>query len=165
MTKPTWGGKEKNKHADKKLNAGRGPVGKTTVVGLVERKGNAVVEVQPNNQAVTLLPMIQGHVTPGEATVYTDEHAGYNRLSSLGYAHETVRHRAKEYVSGRAHTNNIEGFWSNTKRGIDGVHHVVSPKYLQGYLDSYVFRYNHRSDEVPMFQSLMDQVPSRLQAD
>ena len=38
------GGKERNKHASKKLNAGRGPVGKAVVVGLVERKGNAVVD-------------------------------------------------------------------------------------------------------------------------
>ena len=158
------GGKEKNKHESKKLKAGRGPVGKTTVVGIVEREGSAVVKIQPDNSGATLTTMIQDHVHPKRAIVFTDEHAGYNRLSSLGYAHETVRHRAKEYVSGRAHTNNIEGFWSNTKRGIDGVHHVVSPKYLQGYLDSYVFRYNHRSDEVPMFQTLMDQVPSRLQA-
>jgi len=159
------GGKEKNKHESKKLHAGRGPVGKTTVVGLVEREGQAVVKVQPDNSSATLLPMIQEHVHPNRAIVFTDEHAGYNRLSSLGYMHETVRHRAKEYVSGHAHTNNIEGFWSNTKRGIDGVHHVVSPKYLQGYLDSYVFRYNHRDDEAPMFQSLMDQVPTHLRAD
>lgn len=159
------GGLEKNKHESKKQKRGRGPVGKTTVVGLVERQGNAVVEVKPDNRAATLLPMIQDHVDPEAAAVFTDEHAGYNRLSSLGYAHETVRHRAKEYVSGRAHTNNIEGFWSNTKRGIDGVHHVVTPKYLQGYLDSYVFRYNHRQDDAPMFQTLMDQVPSHLRAD
>jgi transposase-like protein len=158
------GGKEKNKHANKKLRAGRGPVGKTTVVGIVEREGPAVVKVQPDNSGATLTTMIQDHVHPKRAIVFTDEFAGYNRLSSLGYAHETVQHRARQYVNGRAHTNNIEGFWGNTKRGIDGVHHVVTPKYLQGYLDSYVFRYNHRSDEVPMFQTLMDQVPLRLRA-
>ena len=130
------GGKEKNKHESKKLKAGRGPVGKTTVVGIVERSGAAVVKVQPDNSSATLLPMIQEHVHPNRAIVVTDEHAGYNRLTSLGYAHWTVRHRAKEYVAGCAHSNNIEAFWSNTKRGIDGVNHVVSSKYLQGYLDS-----------------------------
>ena len=158
------GGKEKNKHANKKLRAGRGPVGKTTVVGIVEREGPAVVKVQPDNSGATLTTMIQDHVHPKRAIVFTDEFAGYNRLSSLGYAHETVQHKARQYVNGRAHTNNIEGFWGNTKRGIDGVHHVVSPKYLQGYLDSYVFRYNHRSDETPMFRTLADQIPLRLRA-
>ena len=154
------GGKEANKHSSKKLRAGRGPVGKTVVVGLVERKGNAVVEVQPDSKASTIVSMIQEHVHPYDATIYTDEHGAYNHLSSLGYAHETVVHSAKQYVAGRAHTNNIEGFWSNTKRGIDGVHHAVSPKYLQGYLDAYVYRFNHRSDSAPMFVQLLGQVAS-----
>ena len=154
------GGKERNKHANKKLHAGRGTVGKTVVVGLVERKGNAVVEVQPDSKASTIVPMIQEHVHPYDATIYTDEHGAYNHLSSLGYAHETVVHSAKQYVAGRAHTNNIEGFWSNTKRGIDGVNHAVSPKYLQGYLDAYVYRFNHRSDSDPMFVQLLGQVAS-----
>ena len=154
------GGKESNKHSSKKLRAGRGPVGKTVVVGLVERKGNAVVEVQPDSKASTIVSMIQEHVYPYDATIYTDEHGAYNHLSSLGYAHETVVHSAKQYVAGRAHTNNIEGFWSNTKRGIDGVHHSVSPKYLQGYLDTYVFRFNHRSDSDPMFVQLLDRAVS-----
>ena len=159
------GGKEGNKHESKKLRAGRGPVGKTTVVGLVERKGNAVVQVQPNNRAATIIPMIQDHVAADDAVLYTDEHAAYRRLSSLGYAHETVLHSAKQYVAGRAHTNNIEGFWSNTKRGIDGVHHVVNTKYLQAYLDSYVFRFNHRNGAEPMFAALMNRVPSCLSAE
>ena len=154
------GGKEANKHSSKKLRAGRGPVGKTVVVGLVERKGNAVVKVQPDSKASTIVSMIQEHVHPYDATIYTDEHGAYNHLSSLGYAHETVAHSAKQYVAGRAHTNNIEGFWSNTKRGIDGVHHAVSPKYLQGYLDAYVYRFNHRSDSDPMFVQLLERASS-----
>ncbi len=48
------GGKERNKHESKKLHAGRGTIGKTVVVGLVERKGNAVVEVQPDSKASTI---------------------------------------------------------------------------------------------------------------
>ena len=148
------GGKEGNKHKSKRLNAGRGTAGKTVVVGLVERNGRAVVKVQPDNQAATIIPMIQEHVPAGE-TVYTDEHGAYHRLTSLGYAHKSVVHSAKQYVSGRVHTNNIEGLWGNTKRGIDGVHHAVSPKYLQGYLDSYVYRFNHRNDVSPLFGQLL----------
>ena len=113
-----------------------------------------MVKVQPDNQAATIVPMIQGHV-PAGGTVYTDEHGAYRSLTSLGYAHKSVIHSARQYVAGRAHTNNIEGFWSNTKRGIDGVHHAVSPKYLQSYLDSYVYRFNHRHDSAPLFGQLV----------
>ena len=138
---------------------GRGAAGKNIVAGMVERGGQAVVKVVPDVKARTLLPMIQRHVPTGQ-TVYSDEMLSYNRLSSLGYMHRTVQHSAKQYVVGKAHTNNIEGMWSNIKRGIDGVHHAVSPKYLQGYLDAYVYRFNHRSDETPMFVQLLEQVAS-----
>lgn len=140
---------------------GRGAAGKTIVAGMVERKGKAVATVVSDVKANTLLPIIQEHIPAVPGTViYTDEMLSYNRLTSLGYAHDTVQHSAKEYVRGAVHTNTIDGLWSNVKRGIDGVNHAVSPKYLQGYLDSYTFRYNHRQDEQPMFQTLLGQVSS-----
>ncbi len=127
---------------------GRGAEGKTVVMGMVERKGNARVVVTPDVKARTLLSIIQEHIPTADGTViYTDELHSYDRLTNLGYVHERVQHSAKEYVAGNAHVNNVEGLWSNIKRGIDGVNHAVSPKYLQGYLDSYVFRRNHRNDE------------------
>jgi hypothetical protein len=46
------------------------------------------------------------------------------------------------YVIGDIHTNTIERFWSLVKRGIGGVYHSVSQKYLQTYLNEYSFRYN-----------------------
>jgi transposase len=48
-------------------------------------------------------------------------------------------------VMGNVHTNTIEGFWSLVKRGLGGVYHSVSKKYLQSYLNEYSFRYNHRA--------------------
>ena len=139
------------KHRKKR---GRGAEGKTIVFGMLERGGRVVVKVVPNVSARTLLPMIQEHVLPG-TTVYTDELGSYNRLSRLGYPHQSVRHRAKQYVDGNAHINGLEGLWGNIKRSIDGIHHAVSPEYLQAYLDSYVFRFNHRFDDTPMFLQLL----------
>lgn len=138
---------------------GRGAEGKTVMAGMVQRGGQAIVKVVPNVKAKTLLPIIQEHipVAPG-TTIFSDELKSYNRLSLMGYKHETVQHAAKEYVRGAVHVNNIENIWGNTKRGIDGVHHSVSPQHLQSYLDSFVFRYNHRRDEKPMFQSFLERV-------
>ena len=146
------------KHPGKR---GRGAAGKTIVQGLVERKGKAITKVVPDVKAATLMPLIQGHIPVAPGTViHTDEMPSYNRLDRLGYDHDTVRHAAKEYVQGTAHTQTIDALWSNTKRGIDGVNHAVSPQHLQGYLDSYTFRYNHRDDDAPMFQTLLEQVSS-----
>ena len=146
------GGKRRGKR-------GRGAAGKTVVIGLVERGGRAITQVTPDVKAKTILPIIQEHIplTPG-TTIYTDELHSYDSLGKLGYAHETVQHAARKYVNGSAHVNNVESLWSNTKRGIDGVHHSVSPKYLQLYLDSYTFRFNHRNDDAPMFVTLVDRL-------
>ena len=138
---------------------GRGASGKTVVMGMVERKGEAIVKVVPNVKAHTLLPMIEKNVAKeGKTIVFTDELPSYNHVEKLGYAHEIVQHAAKQYVSGIAHVNTCEALWSTIKRGIDGVNHSVSPLYLQSYLDSYVYRYNHRKDEKPMFLNLLDRV-------
>ena len=68
---------------------------------------------------------------------------------------------AKICVMGHVHTNTIEGFWSLSKRGIGGVYHSVSAKYLQSYCDEYSFRYNRRNEGKPMFTSLLEQVSER----
>ena len=62
------------------------------------------------------------------------------------------------YVVGDVHTNTIEGFWSLVKRGISGVNHAVGANHLQGYFDSYAFRWNHRDDETPMYESMANRV-------
>ncbi len=138
---------------------GRGAAGKTVVIGMVERKGNAIAKVIPNVKAKTLLPMIEAKVAKqGKTVIYTDELQSYNKVEVLGYGHEIVQHAAQQYVRGNAHVNTIEALWSTIKRGIDGVNHHVSPFYLQGYLDAYIYRYDHRKDEQPMFLSLLSRI-------
>lgn len=144
---------------------GRGASGKTVVMGMVERNGNAVAKVVPDVKARTLLPLIERQVAKQDKTVvFTDELHSYDRIEKLGYAHEVVQHAAKQYVRGNAHVNTVESLWSTIKRGIDGVNHSVSPLHLQSYLDSYVYRYNHRRDETPLFLVLLARVPILRQA-
>jgi transposase-like protein len=156
------GGKAKNMHASKRAEKiqGRGAVGKVPVVGAVQRGGRVVAKTAENVRAETLLPFIREHVMP-ESTIFTDEHAGYGEVESSGYGHKRVHHSAKVYVIGDAHTNTMEGFWSLVKRGIGGVYHNVSAKYLQTYFDEYSFRYNRRNDTQPMFRSFLSQIQKR----
>ncbi len=133
---------------------GLGAAGKTVVAGIVERKGRVVAQVVPNVQASTLIPLAKTRIMPS-STVYTDELPSYNRLRSMGYVHKRIHHAARVYVRGDVHTNSIEGFWSLVKRGIGGVYHAVSQKYLQTYLDEYSFRYNRRRSETPMFVAIL----------
>jgi transposase-like protein len=157
-----YGGKEKNKHADKKFSENpSGTVGKTAVWGVVERKGRIVAKVVPDTTKATILPLVNTHVLPATA-VFTDEATLYDGLTGLGYKHQRVHHAAKVYVDGDAHTNTLEGFWSLTKNGIRGVYRNVSTKYLQMYLDEYAFRFNRRGHQSPMFLHFMHHVTRKI---
>ena len=127
---------------------------KVAVFGMVQRKGRVLAVTVPNVKKVTLLPHIIKHVIPA-STIYTDELRSYNSLKREGYGHQTVNHSEEVWVSGDAHTNTMEGFWSLTKRGIGGVYHSVSAKHLQGYLNEYAWRYNRRDDGQAQFETLL----------
>ena len=79
----------------------------------------------------------------------------------MGYQHRRINHSAKVYVAGDVHTNSIEGFWSLVKRGIGGVYHSVSAKYLQSYLDEYSFRYNRRDSGNLIFPAILARVSEK----
>ncbi len=137
------GGKEKNKHAYKKLNAGRGTVGKTVVVGAKDRKTNRVsAAVVENTNAPTLQGFVRERVAQ-EAELYTDDHGGYHGLPN----HKAVRHSVREYVNGQAHTNGIESFWAVLKRGYYGTYHRMSPKHLGRYVGEFEGRHNVRESD------------------
>jgi transposase len=136
---------------------GRGAEGKTPVFGIAQRKGKVIAKVVPDVKASTLLPIIKQKVLE-RSIVYTDELPSYNRLPKEGYQHKRIHHASKVYVMGDIHTNTIDGFWSLVKRGINGVNHAVSAKYLPSYLNEYAFRYNRRNEEEPMFEAFLSQL-------
>lgn len=141
-----------------------GPNARTCVVGAVERNGQGRVIAVISNDATkkTLHGVAKEYILPN-SIVYTDDWPAYGGLQEFnGYQHRRINHSAGVYVVGDVHTNTIEGFWSLIKRGIGGVYHSVSKKYLQSYLDEYSFRYNHRNSEEPMFISLLDQIAERV---
>ncbi len=133
---------------------------KVPVFGMVERKGRVAAYTVPNVKGATLLPHIIKRVIPA-STIYPDEYRVYNAVAERGYKHERIRHAEGVYLSGDIHANTIEGFWSLVKRGIDGVYHSVSAKHLQGYLNEYAWRYNHRNGGRSMFESLLLRVVGR----
>ena len=135
------GGKEKNKHGYKKLHAGRGAVGKMAVIGMKDRKTNRVSATSTSRtDAYTLQGFVLAQVVPG-AKVYTDDHRGYIGLDN----HETVKHSARNYVDGMAHTNGIESFWSMLKRGYHGTFYKLSAKHLDRYGQEFAGRHNIRN--------------------
>jgi len=139
------GGKDKNRHWDKKQHV-TGLSGKATVIGAISRKGNVVCQMIENTDAATLDRFVRRAVNEKVDLVATDEALGYEHLTGFGYKHKRVRHSVGEYVRGEVHTNNIENFWSLLKRGIVGTFHHVSKKYLPLYLAEFQYRHNNRNN-------------------
>ena len=135
------GGKEKNKHASKKLHAGRGAVGKTAVVGMRDQHNQVRAMPISNTKAATLKGFIRENAPTG-ATVVTDNFPAYRGLAKEGYTHLTVNHSVGEYVKDKAHTNGIESFWALLKRGHYGIYHHMSAKHLHRYVNEFSFRHN-----------------------
>ena len=75
------------------------------------------MEVVQWRDAVTLLPIIQGHVRPG-TIIYSDQWSVYRRVGVLPNvsSHSTVNHSLhfKDPVTG-VHTNNMESYWEHAK--------------------------------------------------
>lgn len=136
------GGKNKNRHADKKVveSQGRSVKDKTPVFGIKHIGGDMHTHVVPDTKATTLKPIINEMMQDG-SIVIMDEWLGYSNLSA-NYNHVVINHRDNEYVRGGFTTNNVENFWSLLKRGI---YHQVSPKHLHKYCDEFAFRFNARN--------------------
>ena len=156
------GGKNKNKHASKRVSGSQGRNNKTKapVLGMVQRDGKLNAKCVEDVTIKTLTKEIVNYVS--DASIYSDEWLGYNKLKMI-YDHQFVKHGAKQYVDGKVHTNTIEGFWSLLKRGIVGIYHFVSVKHLQNYVDEFVLRYNTRkSSGMERFNLLLTNLENKL---
>ena len=163
------GGKNKNRHKDKKVknSQGRSFKDKTPVLGLIERQEYDIIErphkvipdkivqekvitkrakvfckVVPDTKASTIQPVIKS-VVKNDTVFMSDEWCGYAGLSSI-YNHQIVNHGAKQYVDGDIYTNTIEGFWTILKKGVIGIYNAPTRKHLQKYVDEYAYRYRTR---------------------
>ena len=136
-----FGGKEGNKHANKKLGIGGGTFGKSTVVGIKDRDTNKIkAEVVSSEDSATLQGFVIDNTTE-DTIVYSDEAKAYR---SIPREHFSVNHGVGEFVREQAHTNGMESFWSMMKRGFEGTYHQMSPKHLPRYLDEFQGRHNIR---------------------
>jgi transposase len=127
---------------------------RATVFAAVERGGRVKATLLPSRRGPQLKEKVVEWVQPN-SIVYTDEWSAYNRLSDLGFEHSLVPHSAGYVTAEGWHTNTIEGFFGNLKTGIRGNYKKVSRRWLQGYLNEFVWRYNHRDQRRAMFESLL----------
>lgn len=135
------GGKERNKHADKRLNLGRGPVGKTPVLGMRERGGRLKALPLDDTTMEAVRHHIHSHVEIG-SHLHTDEAPVYADMDGLFYRHDAINHGRGQYRRKDVTTNSVESAFAVLKRGIIGVYHHITPKHTGRYVDEFAFRLN-----------------------
>jgi transposase len=133
---------------------------RATVFAAVERGGKVKATVLPSRRGPVLKKQLVEWVEP-ESIIYTDEWSAYNRLDELFADHSRINHSTGIYVEGDTHTNTIEGFFGHVKPSLRGTYRKVSHRWLQGYLNEFCWRYNHRYDSKAMFETLLLRAASR----
>jgi len=156
------GGKVANKHKKQReimLKNNKGYYGKAPVFGMLQRDGKVILLQVPFTNGEVLKPIIEHHLKP-DSLMITD---GFGAYKNMKFKHEIVNHEAGEFGRQEFHTNSIEGFFSQLKRGIYGIYHHVSPKHLQRYCDEFSYRYNHRKmNDAERFTLTLGKVQGRL---
>jgi IS1 family transposase len=155
------GGKDQNRHKNKKKSTGSGMVDKTSVFGLLEREKKVIAFKVPKTDGSTLKPLIR-ELVDKSATIVTDGYGAYHNLKKE-YSHVIVDHIKGIYAEGIYHTNTLEGFWSLFKRGIIGIYHNISEKHINSYINEFTLRYNTRKSETSQrFDLILCNVVGRL---
>jgi len=127
---------------------------KSIVIGAVERGGDVRLKVIKRQNKRHMQTFVRSVVHEDAERLMTDEAYAYVGIGDANTTHETVHHKAEEWVRADVHTNQIEGVWSLLKRSIVGSYHQLSAKHLPAYLDEVSFKYNNR-DNVFLFRDTL----------
>lgn len=132
-------------HLGPKSNVANSRRSKKPILAMVERGGKMKASVAYED-ATTILPFLKDNVDR-RTMINSDAFRGYHRVS-LNFDHEFVNHAKKEYSKRGISTNTVEGFFGQLKRSVNGTYHGISSKYVQFYLNEFVYRYNHRKEAI-----------------
>ena len=117
-----------------------------------ERAGRVRLSTLDDAGEVSIRHFLTHNIEAG-STLRTDGWRGYSDAALVGYTHRVRVVRTPE----RAHrvAPHIHRVFSNLKTWLTGTHHGVESKYLQSYLDEFVFRFNRRNTPMAAFQTLL----------
>lgn len=144
---------------------------KTLIVGAVEihtyttkkgrqkhRAGRLRLQVLRSASEVEIKQFLNTNVAIG-SIVKSDGWRGYSTEALYGYEHICqIQGKPEDAKELAPHIHKIFG---NLKAWLTGTHHGVAPKYLQVYLNEYVFRFNRRGHPMSAFRSLLGIVAAK----
>ena len=148
------GGKKRRKG----VQAGRD--NKVPVLGIVEHNGRVHMQRVENTKAESLRPILKEKVSENAKQIVTDSAAVYSWLLPRD-KHKEVSHKEELETKNELSTKTIEGAFSLFKRGVIGSYHHLSKDHLDSYLQEFCWRYNRRTMQPWMFQTLLGELVSK----
>lgn len=142
----------------KGVQAGRD--NKITVLGIAERNGRVHLQKISNSQAKTLAPILAMRLSPNVKEVVTDSMSAYSRVLPKE-KHTETNHKQDLLEKGELANKTIEGAFSLFKRGLIGSYHKLSEDHLDSYLQEFCWRFNRRSLQPWMFETLMRELVTK----
>ena len=136
----------------------RGPWENQPVMGMIERDGRFEAQKITTPSKKVLVGLIRERIEPS-AAVFTDELPAYKSVAKT-HRHDTVNHRAEQWVKGEVHTNTIESAWSLFNRSIIGAYHKMSTKHMDAYLNEFEWRFNNRHNPYLFRDTLLKLIAS-----
>lgn len=115
--------------------------------------GRVHLALIPDRSGASLCGFVESAVT-ANTMVVTDDWSGYAGLSACGYRHHAVAERGDPQVA-EVYLPISHLVFSNLKSWLLGIHHGVSAKHLQAYLNEFTFRFNRRFYPFNAFRSLL----------
>jgi len=139
-------------HADGGKSTQRTTFPAKDVLGVLERNGALRLFVLDRLAKKNIQHIVKK--TLGEVEYIYSDMCGKLHFLGTMYPHVTINHWLT-HVDGNAHVNNCENVFSLFKRGLQGLFHHVSAKWLQSYLDAFAFRYSHRNEKGKLFDLVL----------
>lgn len=143
---PNCGGKRRNMSNAKRkrlAGTGRGPAGKTAVVGAKDRATNQVAaQVVQCTARQTLQGCVKDHAAE-DATVCTDDAEAYETPALRARGGQACSQRVRAGQGSRE--RGVESLRATLKRAREGTFHKISPKHLNRYVTEFAGKHNVRA--------------------
>ncbi len=120
---------------------------------LEEKAGRSRLQVLKLATETEVKKFLNKNVTKG-STIKSDGWRGYSNKCLQGYEHIVQVQETPDSASKLS--PHIHKVFGNLQSWLVGIHHGVEPKYLQAYLDEFVFRFNRRTYPMSGFRSLIE---------
>jgi transposase-like protein len=133
---------------------------KVRLLGIAERNGRVHLQRITDGKAGTLRPIFQSKLDPATDKIVSDGATNFGAIFNPERI-DQFKHKDDFAEKGELTAKTVEGAFSLFKRGIIGSYHHLSTDHLDSYLNEFCWRFNRRSMQPWIFQTLLTELVTK----